>query len=83
MFKSSALPCATNIYTRHALRERQLWKNRRTQLLDKNTTHMLFKLASKYRPETRKENKLRRKAKKAAAAAAVNATNECDCVGQE
>lgn len=58
-----------------------------TKLLDKNLTRLLFRFANKYRPETRADNKRRRKVKKAAraakaakaaeaAAAAGNATNE-------
>lgn len=83
--RCSAQPRPSNIYTRHALRERQLLNGRREipsqpnhipQLLDKKTTHMLFRLANKYRPEARKDNRLRRKAKKAAEATAVNVTNE-------
>lgn len=53
-----------------------------TKLLDKRLTHLLFKFANKYRPETRIDNKRRRrvkkavKAAKAAATAAGNATDE-------
>jgi large subunit ribosomal protein L7Ae len=76
-----------NINTNSAVLQQQLLNNRCgippklslfTQLLDKNTTHMLFRFANKYRPETRKDNRRRRKAKKAAAASsvAVNATDE-------
>ncbi|KAK3808143.1 MAG: 50S ribosomal protein L30e-like protein [Linnemannia elongata] len=52
------------------LRQRQLLDNRRrvnpklryfTKLLDKRLTHLLFKFANKYRPETRIDNKRRRR----------------------
>ncbi|KAF8948015.1 60S ribosomal protein L8B [Haplosporangium gracile] len=67
-----------NSNTNRALRPRQLLNNRRgippklshyIEFLNENVTHMLFRFANKCRPETRTDNKLRRRAKKAAKAA--------------
>ncbi|KAF9122762.1 60S ribosomal protein L8B [Mortierella sp. 14UC] len=67
-----------NINTNRVARQRQLLNNRRgipprlsnfTQLLDTNTTHKFFRFANKYRPETRAQNKTRRKTQKAIKAA--------------
>ncbi|KAG0275806.1 60S ribosomal protein L8B [Linnemannia exigua] len=60
-----------NIHSSREIRQRRLCRGVRPKLsqfihlLNSNTTHMIFRFANKYRPETRVQNKTRRRTEKA------------------